>query len=211
MSHKLNQMERNLGYLNKHRIVYRQLPTTDVPTETFDWGWFYEGGTFQCYTLFASKAKITTFKSLKWHMLVLWYLNPQLDPDDFESMCKVLSNREHGFATFTLKDSILDKMIYEVSMMELDEPPKNRARKVIFKPFINMTINDKLSIVGQLIGRGKATTEDDIYQCLLDIHELGEKITFSKIAKILGCSSRTVQRNIGDELKREKELLNREL
>ena len=204
-------MDRNLGYLNKHRIVYRQLPTTDVPTETFDWGWFYKEGTFQCYTLFTSKAKITTFKSLKWHLLVLWYLNPQLDPDDFIGLSKIISNRDHGFTTFTLKDSILDKMVYEVSMMDLDEPPKNRARKVIFKPFINMSINDKLSIVGQFIGRGKSTTEDDIYQCMLDIHELGKKITFAKISKILGCSSRTVQRNIGGELKREKELLNREL
>jgi hypothetical protein len=204
-------MERNLGYLNKHRIVYRQLPTTDVPTDTFDWGWFYEEGTFQCYTLFTSKAKITTFKSLKWHLLVLWYLNPQLDPDDFIGLSKIISNRDHGFATFTLKDSILDKMVYEISMMELDEPPKNRARKVIFKPFINMPINEKLSIVGKLIGRGKSTNEGDIYQCMLDVHEMDQKITYAKLAKILGCSSRTVQRNIGDELKREKELLNREL
>ena len=70
---------RNLDYLIKRRIIYRRSPITDKPTESFDWGDYYENGTYECYELFRSKAKITTYKSLKWHMLVLWYLNPQLD------------------------------------------------------------------------------------------------------------------------------------
>ena len=68
--------ERNLKYLNDNRILYRRDPITDMPTEQYNWGAFYEDGTFECYALFRSKAKITTYKSLKWHLLVLWYLNP---------------------------------------------------------------------------------------------------------------------------------------
>ena len=30
----------------------------------------YEDGTHECYQLFRSRAKVTTYKSLKWHMLV---------------------------------------------------------------------------------------------------------------------------------------------
>ena len=45
---------------------------------------------------------------------------------------------------------------------------------------------------------------------MLDINDLGKKITINKIAKTLNCSSRTIHRNIGVELKREKELLNRQ-
>jgi len=38
-----------------------------------------------------------------------------------------------------------------------------------------------------------------------------QKITISKMAKLLKCSSRTVHRNMPEELKREKELLNRSI
>ena len=40
---------------------------------------------------------------------------------------------------------------------------------------------------------------------------MGKKITIAKIAKLLDCSSRTIHRNMGEELKREKELLNKQL
>lgn len=204
-------MKRNLDYLNKHRIIYRQLPVNDKPTETYDWGWFYEDGTYECYTLFNSKAKITTFKSLKWHLLVLWYLNPQIDPEEFYELSKIISNKKHGFTTFDVYPNTLDKIVYEVSMHDLEEPPKNRIRRVIFKPFINMEVNEKLKIVGSLIGRAKKVDQGDIYDCMLQLHEKNVKITIQKLAKLLNVSNRTIQRRMGEELKREKELLNREL
>jgi transcriptional antiterminator len=46
---------------------------------------------------------------------------------------------------------------------------------------------------------------------MLDLNDMGKKITISKIAKLLECSSRTIHRNMGEELKREKELLNKQL
>ena len=82
--------ERNLKYLNDHRIVYRQLPKNDIPNQDNEVYMFYEEGTHECYELFRSRAKITTYKSLKWHLLVLWYLNPQLDQDDFVRLAEEL-------------------------------------------------------------------------------------------------------------------------
>lgn len=73
---------RKLDYLNRRRIVYRRGPITDAPSESFSWGDFYENGTYECYELFRSKAKITSYKSFKWHVLVLWYLNFSLTYDD---------------------------------------------------------------------------------------------------------------------------------
>ena len=70
--------ERNIKLLNDRRIVYKRDPVDDVPTHQTDKYMFFEQGTYECYTLFASKAKITTYKSLKWHLLTLWYLNPDL-------------------------------------------------------------------------------------------------------------------------------------
>ena len=46
---------------------------------------------------------------------------------------------------------------------------------------------------------------------MLEINELNETITITKLARLLKCTTRTIHRNIGEELKREKELLNKQL
>mgnify|MGYP003139661270 CR=1 FL=1 len=201
---------RKLNYLNTHRIVYRRFPKKDKPDVDNSIYMYYINGTHECYELFRSAAKITTYKSLKWHLLVLWYLNPQLDQDNFKKLAEYIVYKSNGFVTFNVGEKLLDKIVYEVSMLDLDEPPKNKMRKVIFKPFSNISKEEKLRIVGELIGRSKRITKDDIYECMLDINDLGKKITINKIAKTLNCSSRTIHRNIGVELKREKELLNKQ-
>ena len=201
--------QRNLKYLNTNRIVYRRLPLTDKPTQETDKYMFYENGTNECYELFRSSAKITTYKSLKWHLLVLWYLNPQLDQDDFMKLAEVITHKPNGFVSFAIHAQLLRKIVYEVSMLDLDAPPKNKLRKVIFKPFTGLTKEEKLKIVGALIGRSKRIHPDDIYECMLDLHDMGKKITIGRIAGLLDCSKRTIH-NMEDELKREKELLNKE-
>jgi len=203
--------ERNIELLNNRRIVYKRDPINDVPTHETKQYMFFEQGTYECYTLFTSKAKITTYKSLKWHLLTLWYLNPNLDQDEFMQVAEIISIKENGFTSFTIHIDLLRKMVYEVSMLDLDEPPKNKLRKVVFKYGCGLTKEEKLSIVGELIGRTKRIHEDDIYQCMLDLNDLGKKITINKIAKLLVCSARTIHRNMGTELKREKELLNQQL
>ncbi len=96
-------------------------------------------------------------------------------------------------------------------MLDLDEPPKNKLRKVIFKPFTRISKEEKLRIVGELIGRSKRIHQDDIYNCMLDLNDMNKKITISNIAKLLECSTRTIHRNMNAILKREKELLNQQL
>tara|TARA_R110000764_G_scaffold16796_2_gene46612 strand:- start:2882 stop:3508 length:627 start_codon:yes stop_codon:yes gene_type:complete len=202
--------QRKINYLNRKNIIYRRDPTTDKPTQVFNWGYYYENGTYQCYDLFKSKAKINTYRSLKWHLLVLWYLNPEFNENDFENLCKFIVDINNEFITFTVSASSLDKIMYEVSMCDLEKPPNNKLRKVIFKDQTGLTITEKLKIVGSIIGKSKKIHKDDIYLCMLDINELGEKITISKLAQVLKCSSRTIHRNIGNELKKEKELLNKQ-
>jgi len=202
---------RNTKYLDNKRIVYRRDPITDKPTVEATYWDHYADGTYECYQLFRSRAKITTYKSLKWHLLVLWYLNPQLDQEEFTDIADVVSSKQHGFTTFAIHAEMVRRMVYEISMLDLDEPPKNKLRKVIFKMITPLSTQDKLRIVGGIIGRGKKIHEDDIYQCMLDINDAGNKITASELAKNLNCSSRTIHRNMGEELKREKELLNKQI
>lgn len=204
-------MSRNMTYLNNNNIIYRRDPVSDKPTEVYGWGYYYEHGTHQCYTLFRSKAKITTYKSLKWHLLVLWYLNPQLSPDKFEELAWIIAEKSNGFATFTMPEQLLKTMIYEISMMDLEQPPKNKLRKVIFKDNTGLSKTEKLSIVGKLIGRGSKASAEDIYETMLLLHDDNKKITVAAIAKVLGVSTRTVYRNMTHELTKEKELLNEEI
>ena len=209
--------DRKLNWLDNKRVIYYRNPITDVPTESTDLYDYYAEGTFQCYNLFRSKAKITSYKSLKWHFLVLYYLNADgiegdsisLE-DDMRSIFNFIANKENGFVTFFMKQKILDNMINEVLAIG-DTPPRNRIRKVIFKHNSGLTLSQKLSIVGTLIGKGKKVSEDDIYQCMLDLNHEKQKITISKLAKLLGCTTRTIHRNMGNQLKTEKELLNNEL
>ena len=203
--------ERNLKYLNDNRIVYRRMPITDKPTQENECYMFYEDGTYECYELFRSKAKITTYKSLKWHLLVIWYLNPQLDQDKFEDLAYVIANKDHGFITFTIPNQLLKQIIYEVSMLNLDEPPKNKLRKVIFKYGNMLCKEEKLRIVGELVGRSKKVHKDDIYDIMLMLHHGGWSITMARLAKGCNCSTRTIHRNMCEELKREKELLNKQI
>jgi len=204
-------MSRNLTYFNSNRIVYRRDPITDKPDQENECYMFYLNGTHECYHLFTSKAKITTFKSLKWHLLVLWYLNPQLDQDQFMRVAEILAHKPNGFTSFAIHAELLRKIVYEVSMLDLDEPPKNKLRKVIFKYGNQLCKQEKLRIVGQLIGRSKSVTKSDIYDLMLSINDSDRKITIKRLANYLNCSTRTVHRNMCEELKREKELLNKQL
>jgi len=202
--------ERNLEFLNRRRVVYRRHPITDKPTQENECYMFYIDGTYECYELFRSKAKITTYRSLKWHLLVIWYLNPQLTQDEFEEIAYVIANKSQGFTSFNIGDRLLDKIIYEVSMCDLEQPPKNKIRKVIFKP-TTLSKEEKLRIVGELIGRSKKFDGGDIYDIMLLLNHGGWKITIARLARGLNCSTRTVHRNMSEELKREKELLNQQI
>ena len=202
---------RNTKYLDNKRIVYRRDPITDKPTQENECYMFYENGTYECYHLFTSRAKITTYKSLKWHLLVLWYLNPQLEQGEFTNIANIISNKQHGFTTFKIHPEMIRRMVYEISMLDLDEPPKNKLRKVIFKYGNGMCKEEKLRIVGQLIGKSKTITRDNIYELMLSLNHSGWKITVQRLAIRLNCSTRTIHRNMGEELKREKELLNKQL
>ena len=209
--------ERNMKWLNDRRINYRSYPVNDKPTIDAALYSYYENGTYECYHLFRSKAKITTYKSLKWHFYVLYYLNEDgiegdivsLE-DDMRSVFKFIANKENGFVTFFISDKKLNEMIEDVFKTG-GEPPVNKKRKIIFKDYSGLTPNEKMSIVGKLVGRSSNVDEESIYQCMIDLNDIGKTITWSRVAGLLNCSTRTIQRKIDETLKKEKEILNEEI
>ena len=68
-----------------------------------------------------------------------------------------------------------------------------------------------MSIVGKLVGRSSRVDGEAIYQCMLDLNDMGKTITWSRIAGLLNCSTRTIQRNLNDCLRKEKAILNEEI
>ena len=202
---------RNMKYLYDHHIIYRRNPINDIPTEVYDWGMFFENGTHEYYNLFHTPAKITTYKSLKWHLLVLWYLNPTMTLDKFKKLTDYICERKNNFITFSASQSLKANVVKEVFESDLEQPPKNKIKKVIFKDMTGLSINEKLSIVGSLIGKSKKITAEDIYEYMVTAADHNQKITIPKIANHFGVTTRTVHRNMDEQLKNEKDLLNNEV
>jgi len=201
---------RNIKYLNDNRIVYRKY-SEDQPTQEYKWGWYYADGTHGYYSLFNSDAKITTIKSLKWHLLTLWWLNEDMDKNKFSELAKLITHKPNGFTTFSISNKMLNNVIDFICLQDLEHQPRNKLRKVVFKDGCGLSKVEKLKIVGQLIGRKTIINEEVIYQCMLDLNEDNKKITIGKLAGLLKCSSRTIHRNMSEELKKEKNLLNIEI
>ena len=199
---------RNLKYLNDNRIIYRRY-SSDIPTKQYSWGWHYADGTYGYYAMFNSRAKINTIRSLKWHLLTLWYLNPDLDKNEFKKLANYIMHKSNGFVTFNIGIKLINNIIEDVYRQDLDTPPKNRLRKIVFKDGSGLSTVEKLSLVGSIIGKSKIK-KDDIYEAMLYIHEEG-KITVKKLAEALKCTERTIYRNMCSELKEEKYLLNKQL
>ena len=197
-------MDRRFKYLWDKRVVYGRNPTTDKPDEETDTYMFYKEGTHQCYSLFRSKAKITTYRSFKWHMLVLWYLNPDWEKDDATDIAMYIADKQNGFTTFNMNKWNVERVINDIYLMDLEEPPRNKLRKIVFKHNCGLTKSEKLSIVGKLIGRLNGIKKEDVYDSMLLLNDSDEKITIAKLAKSLKCTPRTIHRRMCKDLKKNK-------
>tara|TARA_Y100000015_G_scaffold31583_1_gene31153 strand:- start:266 stop:901 length:636 start_codon:yes stop_codon:yes gene_type:complete len=208
--------ERNIQWLNDRKVNYRRDPISDIPDIDDERYMYFANGTHEYYRLFYTPSKITTYKSLKWHMLVLYYLNINgiegdyisLE-DDMRSVFKFIANKENGFVTFFIKNNILESMIQDV-LDQGGDAPINRKRKIIFKDYSGLSFDEKMKIVGQLSGRQKLDKEK-IYDTMLYLNDYGKPITNGRLAGLLDCSVRTIQRHMCADLKQEKQRLNEEI
>jgi len=127
----------------------------------------------------------------------------------FILIAKHISIMSNGFINLNVKEKSIDVLIENLSTNDPTIPPKNSLRKIIFKPLCGLTKEQKQKIVGSMVGRKGRISENNIYSCMLTINNNNELITDDKIASLLSCSRRTIIRNMGDELRKEKEILNK--
>ena len=144
-------------------------------------------------------------------MMVLWYLNPEWEDKDAMEIATYLAWKPNGFTTFNMNKWNIARLVYEVSMLDLETPPQNKLRKIIFKPNCGLDKIEKLRIVGKLIGRLRSVKKEDIYEAMIQINYEGDQIIISKLAKMLSVTPRTIHRHMCDELKKEKEILNEQI
>jgi hypothetical protein len=201
--------QRKIEYLNDNRIIYRRSPINDDPTYSTEYFDYYEDGTHEHYHLFNSKSKITSYKSLVWHCLVLCHLN-RYEADIHARIVRFICDINNGFITFKIDEGSITNVI-ESTYRGGIYAPRNKQRKIIFKDYCKLDFKQKMQIVGKLLGRSSQVDEEAIYQCMLDLNDMNKKITWSKVAELLNCSTRTVLRNINKELKHEKNFLNEKI
>ena len=144
-------------------------------------------------------------------MLTLWYLNPDWNEHNAMDAAMYITNKDNGFITFAINKWNIERLIKDISLLDLDKPPTNKLRKIIFKFNCGLTKQEKLSIVGKLIGRMNGISESDIYEAMIQTNYEGDKIIISRLAKMLNVTPRTIYRHMNDELKQEKERLNKEV
>tara|TARA_Y100001938_G_C8025884_1_gene398007 strand:- start:687 stop:1127 length:441 start_codon:yes stop_codon:yes gene_type:complete len=144
-------------------------------------------------------------------MLVLWYLNPDWEKDNAIDIANYIADKTNGFTTFNMNKWNIERVINDIYLMDLEQPPRNKLRKIVFKHDCGLTKLEKLSIVGKLIGRMNGIKKEDIYTSMLLLNDSEQKITIAKLANSLKCTPRTIHRRMCSELKQVKEELNEEI
>jgi hypothetical protein len=144
-------------------------------------------------------------------MMVLWHLNPEWKDEDAMTIATYLAYKPNGFTTFTMNKWNISRLVKDIALLDLETPPQNKLRKIIFKHDCGLEKSDKLKIVGKLIGRLRGVQKEDIYETMLLINEEDQKVTIAKLANSLGVTSRTIHRHMCEELKQVKEELNEEI
>jgi hypothetical protein len=133
-----------------------------------------------------------------------------MEVDDFYKLSEHLCNKQNKFIGFRYIKKILSNIVDDVyNHCELDKPPPNILRKVIFNEFTGLTTKEKQIIVGRYTGKVKLRTLE-IHNTMLYLNNKGNKITISKLADELNRSTRTIHRNMNSELKNLKNKLNEE-
>ena len=117
-----------MKYLKDNRIIYRKY-SEDQPTQEYKWGWYYANGTHGYYSLFNSEAKINTIRSLKWHLLTLWWLNPEMTLQKFKHVAIHISFRRNNFVTFDISEKLLNSVVNNVYMQDLEGNSVSRLRR----------------------------------------------------------------------------------
>lgn len=147
------------------------------------------------------KRKIQSFQELVYCMEVILYLNPTIIWDDFLEMGLWVSDRTNGKTIRTYGEQRVKNALSTIYDRN-NKPFVNNKRRVVFNPKKNISMDEKLSIVGQMCGgRKKQITSQDIYDVVEELMVDDIKIRLGNIATALNVTRQTISNNITPEIK----------
>lgn len=149
----------------------------------------------ECY------ARIASFDQLEYYAEVFLYLNPDVSKSLLLGIFQWLGNRENGKTIRTYGKHRISDMVDKV-YNERTTPWCRRMRRVLFNPNSIMSVEDKLSITAHVVGRGMSYTESDLKETITSMSKTRVIATQESIAKDMGCSVRTIQRLMTEELRK---------
>jgi hypothetical protein len=181
---------------------------TSVPFGGKHYVYFPEGIPY--YSLYRTKRKINSFYELEHIAEKFRYLNPDFDEGLMVDLFVKLSDRESGHIIRTYDQDRVTRMVYSV-LKKKKTPYMRNKRKIVFNPVKYISKEDKLEIVGSLIGRKPLIEEQDLKFIISDLYENRERITLSKIAELTDTSRYIVKKSIPNKMWREIVNLNEKI
>lgn len=166
------------------------------------------------YNLKDISSKVSSFEQLTYYAEVFFYLNPDIDFRIFYGIFQTIGNREWGKTIRTYSKARVHKMCEEV-FQNRNVPYCNQWRRIVFNPEKIIRNDEKMSICGELFKRQLSFTTEDVEKAVLQLKIAKTPISDSKIADILQCSQKTIQRHmtsaIRADIKKSNGFIKREL
>lgn len=154
------------------------------------------------YDLTNITSRVSSFEQLTYYAEVFLYLNPDVDFNIFFGMFQIMGNREYGKSIRTYSKARIEMMCSEV-YKERKKPYCSQWRKIIFNPKIIIRNDEKMSIAGELFKRHISISPTDIEIAVNQIKLAKMEINDSRIADILCCSQKTIQRSMTNAIRSE--------
>lgn len=159
------------------------------------------------YDIRETYARIASFDQLEYYAEVFFYLNPDIDKKLLFGLFQWLGNRENGKSVRTYSKHRVSEMIDNV-YRNRSTPWCRRARRIIFNPDKIISVEEKLSLAAQVIGRGISYTKEDLINTIECMSRSKILSTQESISKEMGCSVKTIQRLMDGDIKEMSRIKN---
>ena len=176
---------------------YRIIMQTSVPFGGQAYVYFPDGIPY--YSLYRSKRKINSFSELEYTAEKFVHLNPDFNLDLMKSLFVSLSDRDNGHIVRTYGKDRVEAMVESV-YIKRKEPYISRLRKIIFNPNKMLSKEEKMKIVGEIIGSKPVISEEDINLVVDDLYLSKEPVTIAKLAELCDTSRYMIKKSITDEV-----------
>ena len=162
------------------------------------------------YHLYRTKRKINSFAELEYVAEKFIHLNPDFDLQTMKELFYKLSERESGHVIRTYTQRRVEAMI-DIVYERKKVPYTGKLRKIIFNPSKMLSKEQKMRIVGQVIGSKPNVEQEDIFYVMDELYLNKEIITIQKIADMCDSSRYMIKKSLNNRILKEMDRLNGKL